>query len=244
MLLILHKNILRQKYISFILLKLHFLSVYYITWKYSYFSLNNLNHPNFQNRTILEISIHIYSKYCILYHTKKNQSTLIQLNWHNHLLLCAAKQQGYLLSVCLPDKVAGSWLTCDGEQTLLGRSVHGVWYFFGLFFMGKQQGSSQSSSQPQSHSSPISTTPLPHMAFWGSVKQPLESRALELRTLLICRSEHGENLLLFFLSPDVALRCKGKVVMKGCWKAYFRHTCWRIMRRYLNYVTLIHQWGT
>lgn len=74
-LLILHKNILRQKYISFILLKLHFLSVYYITWKYSYFSLNNLSHPNLLNRIILEISIHIYSKYCILYHKKKSNYT-------------------------------------------------------------------------------------------------------------------------------------------------------------------------
>ena len=99
----------------------------------------------------------------------------------------------------------GAGLTWDGEHTLLGRNVHGVSYFLGLFFMGKQHDSSQSSSHPQSHSSPISTTPLPQMAFCGSVKQPLESRALELRTLLICRSEHGENLLLFCLSPDVAL---------------------------------------
>lgn len=36
------------------------------------------------------------------------------------------------------------------------------------------------------------------------VKHPLVLRAFELRTGSIALNEHGENLLLFFLSPDVA----------------------------------------
>jgi hypothetical protein len=36
------------------------------------------------------------------------------------------------------------------------------------------------------------------------VKHPLELRAFEFKTGSIAFSEHGENLLLFRLSPDVA----------------------------------------
>lgn len=36
------------------------------------------------------------------------------------------------------------------------------------------------------------------------VKHPLLLRALEFKTGSMALSEHGENLLLFFLSPDVA----------------------------------------
>lgn len=70
--------------------------------------------------------------------------------------------------------------------------------------IGKQHESLQSSSQPQSHSSPGSTTPLPQIACCGSVKHPLGLRAFEFNTGSMDFNEHAENLLLFFLSPDVA----------------------------------------
>ena len=41
--------------------------------------------------------------------------------------------------------------------------------------------------------------------FYSPVKQPLLLRALEFKTGSIALREHGENLLLLRLSPDVAL---------------------------------------
>jgi len=70
--------------------------------------------------------------------------------------------------------------------------------------MGKQHESLQSSSQPQSHCSPGSTTPLPQIDDCGSVKQPFMERALAFSTGSIDFSEQVLNLLLFFLSPEVA----------------------------------------
>lgn len=59
---------------------------------------------------------------------------------------------------------------CDGLQLARGVSVHGFSSEIGRVDIGKQHVSLQSSSQPQSHSSPGSTTPLPHMACCGSEK--------------------------------------------------------------------------
>ena len=86
-----------------------------------------------------------------------------------------------------------------------GLNVHGLWSRVICLDIGKQQLSLQSSSQPQSHSSPGSTTPLPQIACCGSVKQPLALLAFAFNTGSIAFKEHGENLLLFLLSPDVAL---------------------------------------
>lgn len=93
---------------------------------------------------------------------------------------------------------------CDGLHKARGVSVQGRSSDRGCRDMGKQQESLQSSSHPQSHCSPGSTTPLPHIECCGSVKHPLALRALALRTGSMDFSEHGENLLLFFLSPEVA----------------------------------------
>ena len=54
----------------------------------------------------------------------------------------------------------------------------------------------------------VTTTPL---TCWGSLKQPLAPLALTWRTRLIAEREHGENRLLFNLSP---LRIKVKVTKK------------------------------
>ena len=58
--------------------------------------------------------------------------------------------------------------TCDGLQTLCGVSLQGGSSGGGYLRCGKQHSSRQSSSQPQSHSSPTSTTPFPQMADCGS----------------------------------------------------------------------------
>lgn len=58
--------------------------------------------------------------------------------------------------------------TCVGLQTLFGLSVHGLSFGGNSVLWGQQHSSAQSSAQPQSHSSPSSTTPLPHNAVWGS----------------------------------------------------------------------------
>jgi hypothetical protein len=94
--------------------------------------------------------------------------------------------------------------TCEGLQALRGVSLQGGSFGRGLLDMGKQHWSRQSDSQPQSHSSPGSTTPLPQMAVCGSVKQPRLLRALAASTGLIASRLHGENLLLLRLSPEVA----------------------------------------
>jgi hypothetical protein len=64
--------------------------------------------------------------------------------------------------------VVGEKQTCVGLQTLLGLRVHGFSLGANSVLCGQQQSSVQSSAQPQSHSSPSSTTPLPHSAVWGS----------------------------------------------------------------------------
>lgn len=75
-------------------------------------------------------------------------------------------------------------LACDGEHLLDGRRVHGRSPIAWTLRIGKQHFSWQSSSQPQSHSSPASTTPLPHIAVWGSVSmiQRVSTRQLDSST--------------------------------------------------------------
>ena len=62
--------------------------------------------------------------------------------------------------------------TCVGLQAFPGLSVQGFSSSPNSVLCGQQHCSSQSSSQPQSHSSPSSTTPLPHSAILGSRKHP------------------------------------------------------------------------
>ena len=62
----------------------------------------------------------------------------------------------------------GPWL---GLQSLFGFNVQGFSWGGKEVLWGQQQSSSQSSSQPQSHSSPASTTPFPQRAFLGSITQ-------------------------------------------------------------------------
>ena len=91
----------------------------------------------------------------------------------NFVLSCMLSWLGRncVLSSLLFDKVGT--LSCPACYTWLGRN---------FVLCGQQQSSRQSSSQPQSHSSPSSTTPLPQMAICGSLKQPLGPRALDCST--------------------------------------------------------------
>lgn len=79
---------------------------------------------------------------------------------------------------------------CDGLQLAVEVSVHGRSSGSGCRDIGKQHASLQSSSQPQSHSSPGSTTPLPQMER--------------------CGSDLGNNLVLFqiYNRLQIALTCK------------------------------------
>ena len=61
--------------------------------------------------------------------------------------------------------------TWDGEQVVDGLRVQGLSPGSWILRIGKQHFSWQSSSHPQSHSSPASTTPLPQMALWGSINK-------------------------------------------------------------------------
>jgi len=53
--------------------------------------------------------------------------------------------------------------TCEGLQTLFAVNLQGGSSGGEYLLCGKQHASLQSSSHPQSHSSPGSTTPLPQM---------------------------------------------------------------------------------
>jgi len=60
--------------------------------------------------------------------------------------------------------------TCEGLQILLAVNLHGGSSGEECLLCGKQHASLQSSSHPQSHSSPGSTTPLPQIEVCGSIK--------------------------------------------------------------------------
>jgi len=60
--------------------------------------------------------------------------------------------------------------TCEGLQTLFAVNLHGGSSGREYLLCGKQHASLQSSSHPQSHSSPGSTTPLPQIDVCGSVR--------------------------------------------------------------------------
>lgn len=61
--------------------------------------------------------------------------------------------------------------TCDGLHILFGDKRHGGSSMLAYLLIGKQHWSRQSSSHPQSHSSPSSTTPFPQIAAFGSRKK-------------------------------------------------------------------------
>lgn len=61
--------------------------------------------------------------------------------------------------------------TWEGLQTLFAVNLHGGSSGGEYLLCGKQHASLQSSSHPQSHSSPGSTTPFPQIDVCGSIKQ-------------------------------------------------------------------------
>lgn len=70
--------------------------------------------------------------------------------------------------------------TCEGLQTLFGVNLQGGSSGEEYRLCGKQHASLQSSSQPQSHSSPGSTTPLPQIDVCNSAKY-IDTRARLIR---------------------------------------------------------------
>jgi len=65
--------------------------------------------------------------------------------------------------------------TCDGLQMLLAVNLHGGSSGGEYLLCGKQHASLQSSSHPQSHSSPGSTTPLPQIDVCGSAQREINT---------------------------------------------------------------------